>query len=277
MTSVPKIGVALGGGGVKGLAHVPLLKLLDRLSLKPCAIAGTSIGAIVGALYAYGLSGEDIEQRILAHTLSKGGLSKEIFSKRKALSKWFRVFSFSKDKAAWLSADGIFTQLFPELQEITFDTLATPLSVVATDFHNGEEVLLNQGNVLEAVRASMAVPGIFAPVRKNAKLLVDGGLVNNLPTKHLYPHAEFIIASDVISLVNEPLLRPNHMISGALALMLSQSTNHNLKAYPAHILVRPNTSNIDAFDLHKIHEARLRGEAEMPALEKRLREQFDLD
>jgi len=107
------IGVALSGGGVKGLAHIGLLKKLDALQIKPDFIAGTSMGAIIGALYATGMSGQDIEDRVREHIVVKGTKPKQIYRNRKNLIKWAKIFSFSKQRGGFFAADGLFEQLPP--------------------------------------------------------------------------------------------------------------------------------------------------------------------
>ncbi len=265
-----KIGLALGGGGIKGLAHIALLKKLDELSIKPYKIAGTSIGAIIGALYACGLSGSQIEERIKNHIITKGENSKAIIKKRKALVKWLKVFSLSKEKRGLLQANGLFNHLFTEILETNFEELDIPFCAIATDYYSAKEVCIETGSLLEGVQASMAVPGVFPPVKKDGKTLIDGGVLNNLPCNHLSTHCDFIIASDVISLPTFEATEARHMLSGALSILLSKATETITSACPPQILFKPNTEDIDAFDFHKIEEVLIRGERAISEVESNL-------
>ena len=253
MNQQNKIGLVLGGGGIKGLAHIALLKRLDELNLRPDIIAGTSMGAIIGALYAGGLSGAEIESRVVNHIISKGDTGKSIYKKRKALLKWFKVFSYNSERGAFFKANGLFEYLFTEIVDTHFEQLAIPFIAVATDFYQGTEYPISTGSLLPAVQASMAVPGVFAPITHNGRLLVDGGATNNLPCNHVQPHVGITIASNVINLPQKQNPKTKHILSGALSVMLNQATQATLTEFPADIMFQPNTDGIEAFDFHKIN------------------------
>ncbi len=253
------LGLALGGGGVKGLGHIGLLKMLDQHGLRPDLIAGTSMGAIVAALYAHGLSGRDIEERVRAHIITRGERVRDIYGKRSKLMLWSRIFRLERNPGGLLAADGLFAHLFSELVDLNFEDLAMPLTVIATDFHTGEEYPIRSGPVLPAVRASIAVPGVFAPVRHQGRLLIDGGLVNNLPTSHVHD-SDFVIASNVITLPVSDTPKTLEVIDGAINIMVTHVTRQALAQFPADILVQVDSNGIDAFDFLKIEEALARGD-----------------
>ncbi len=253
-------GLALGGGGVKGLAHIALLKKLDEMGVKPTAISGTSMGAIIGALYAHGLSGLDIEERVRAHLFSRKESLKETYRRRKHLVKWLKVFKFEKGRGGFITADGLFEHLFDELIECDFTELNIPFTAVAADFHSANEVVLNSGQVLPAVQASMAVPGVFAPVMLNSRLLVDGGVVNNVPCSHIAQPGQLTIASDVISLSEVENPKASEVVSGAFSIMMRAATEQRFSQHPPDFVFRPDTKKIDAFDFHKIAKVLERGE-----------------
>ena len=253
------IGLALGGGGVKGLAHLALLKKLDQLGIQPTHIAGTSIGAILGALYACGITGAEIEERVKSHIISPGDNAKTVFKRRKHLIKWAKVFSREKSKGGFIAADGLFEHLFHEIVDRDFADLAIRFTAVATDFHTGAEVALKQGPLLPAVQASMAVPGVFAPVSLNGSLLVDGGLVNNVPISHLHD-CDFVIASDVFKLPRAVSPKTSEVVSGALSIMMSRQTQISLEKHPPDLLFEPDTLNINGFDFLKISQVLSQGD-----------------
>lgn len=255
----PTIGLCLGGGGIKGLAHLGLLKLLDKHSIRPTAISGTSMGAILGALYASGLSGEAIEERVRNHLIQPGESLKDIYNKRSQLLKWTRAFNFEKARGGIVGVDGLFEHLFHELIDLAFDDLDIPFTACCADLHSGEEIALSSGSVLLAVRASMAVPGIFTPVNFEQRALIDGGIVNNVPSRYI-AHCNLKIASDVISVYTPKKPKTLEIFNSALNIMIAQNTRYTLSEAPVDILLNIDTHDIDAFNVKKIHEALLRGD-----------------
>ncbi|MBX2857774.1 MAG: patatin-like phospholipase family protein [Cellvibrionaceae bacterium] len=272
--SQPRIGLALGGGGVKGLAHIAMLKVLDEFKITPSKIVGSSMGAILGALYASGLSGQAIEQRVKQHIILPGQAFKDIFQQRKHLLKWAKVFSFSQHRGGILAADGLFEHLFFELRDIDFKDLNLRFSAMATDYHTAEEVELDSGELLSAILASMAIPGVFAPVKRDQRLLIDGGTVNNLPCDRL-PDSDLRIASDVITLAPSREPKASQALIDAVSIVLTHNTRQRINACPPDLLFKPDTSGIDVFDFLKIREALARGEEEAETFRKRLRSVID--
>lgn len=162
-----KTGVALGSGGAKGLAHIAVLEYLDENGIRPDFMSGSSIGALIGALYA---AGNDNMRRFKNDLLK---LDRSVYM------KYFEpVFPVS----GLLNIDTLLEfvkKYIPE--DLEFTDLRVPLCVVATDYHTGKQVLFRSGNVLTAVRASISIPGIFLPLKMEDALLIDGGVANPLP------------------------------------------------------------------------------------------------
>jgi NTE family protein len=189
------IGLALGGGGARGLAHILVLEVLDAMGVRPARIAGTSIGAIYGAAYASGLSAAHIR----AHT-------EEVLSQRYELAR--RLFAARAEpvshllnllpiRTALLSAESLMDLLLPSRVAHDFSALTLPLEVVATDFYAQEPKVIGTGPLRPAIAASMALPAIFSPVVIDGRPLVDGGLVNPLPFDLLTGTVDLTIAVDV--------------------------------------------------------------------------------
>ena len=160
-----KIGVALGGGSARGFAHIGALSALERHGFAPDLIVGTSFGAIVGALYAAGLTPQEIAQT--ANSMRWRDLSK--------------VLDFGLHKAALFSGDKLESYLDELVEGRSFSDLERQLVVVATDLATGERVDLTSGPLARALRASASMPGVFSPVEMGGKFLVDGGLGSPLP------------------------------------------------------------------------------------------------
>jgi len=192
-----KIGVALGGGGAKGLAHVVILEALDEMGIKPAYVTGTSIGAVAGVIYCSGFSGKELREAISRLTISEEDSWKDVI-KKKQIFKWLDFISPQFDGTGLLKTEKFISFLFDEIKTKTFEELCIPLSVVASDFWSRDEVILSQGELIPAVQASMALPGVFPPVVLGGRVLIDGGAVNPVPFDILPSDCDFTIAIDVI-------------------------------------------------------------------------------
>lgn len=174
-----RLGLALGGGAARGLAHIGVLQALNESGLRISAIAGTSAGAIIGALYAGGLTPHQLAQ-LAQHTT------------------WAHLVRLTVPRRGLVDTRKLEDFINSLLRGKTFAQLDIPFACVATDLVSGEEVILREGNVAAAVRASASVPGIMVPVVRDGRLLVDGGVVNNVPvsvTRQL--GADVVVAVDV--------------------------------------------------------------------------------
>lgn len=192
----PSIGLALGSGGAGGLAHIAMLQVFDELELQPDRIAGTSIGAVIGGLYAAGLSAAEI--RTIFEEF--GGSSLDALSRLVQADSELpldQVVSFDLGSGGLLDSGGFLEFLAGKIDARTFDDLVIPLEVVATDYWSGESVVLRQGDLFTAIEASMAVPGLFSPVRQGEQLLIDGGSSRPLPFDLLKERHDLVIAIDV--------------------------------------------------------------------------------
>lgn len=217
----PKVGVVLGGGGAKGAAHIGVLKYLEEVGIPIDYVAGTSMGSIIGGLYAMGYSPDELAQLIadmdwgqyVGNSLDRSAMSEEVRQRNSTLLVNI-PFSFKgllgkKDNnlvsfmpSAYVNNTSLIN-LFNNLcvgyqKEMDFNDLPIPFACVATDIRTGDEIDIRHGSVPTAMRASMAIPGVFAPVRMDGHLLVDGGLVNNFPADVLKEMgADIIIGVDV--------------------------------------------------------------------------------
>ncbi|TLX75260.1 patatin-like phospholipase family protein [Labilibacter sediminis] len=174
-----KIGIALSGGGARGIAHIGVLKALDEHLLTPCRLSGTSMGAIVGVLYAGGFSPDKIAEIL----------------KQEKIYKWFKVEWLS---AGFLSLAGVKELLLKYLKHDDFNRLEKPFSLGVSNLNTGKGEIINKGDHLtDWVIASASVPVVFTPVTINGHSYVDGGLFHNLPTESLIGECDYIIGSNV--------------------------------------------------------------------------------
>ena len=210
-TSRPKIGLVLSGGGAKGLAHIRILQVLDSLGIVPDYIAGTSMGSVVGGLYAAGYSAHSVDSiarsidwsYMFSNNLSFDQINIE---EKDEFGRYIYELPLEglKPKLPLGLVEGqhieeLFTELFFPVHNVTdFRKLPTPFICIASDILKGEAVVLKRGSLAKAVRASMSIPTVFNPVRIDGKLLVDGGLYSNLPVSYCRAMgADYIIGVDV--------------------------------------------------------------------------------
>lgn len=195
--------LALGAGGATGLAHVAVLEVLDAQGARPARIAGSSIGAVVGALYASGLSGAEIRDLVLESFSAPDEQSLEEFLTEEAL-RWAELVEVELGDGGLLSSDGVIAFLIEALGVQTFDGLSIPLAIVAGDLWSREQVVIDTGDLPSAIRASMALPGVFQAVQREGRTLIDGGTVNPVPFDLFGEECDYVIAVDVAGVRTPP-------------------------------------------------------------------------
>ena len=237
-----KIGLALGGGGARGLAHIGILKVLQREQIPIDVITGTSMGGIVGAMYAAGKSIDEIEAEAL---------------KRGDISHIFKLIDLRFLGSGLLGGRRIKKLLVQMLgAETTFADLQTPFAVVSVDYNSGREVVLKEGLLADAVRATMSVPGVFEPVELNDCNLLDGGVLNNVPVDVARDlGADKIIAVDVLPNFRlnvpgqEPIVPPlkakrtpkaYRQLWHVELVMIAALTDFRLKEARPDVIIRPD-------------------------------------
>lgn len=192
----PKIGIALGAGGANGLAHILLLEVLDEMKITPYCIAGSSIGSIIGALYAAGMSGRQIRQLVEQFIITPDERLQEELVNKDTL-RWLEFIEVELGHGGILSSEGFIAYLYDALQHDAFEKLKMPLKIVAADLWQREQVIFEKGSLLPAIKASMAIPGVFEPVTYQDRVLVDGGTVNPVPYDLLTAECDIVIGIDV--------------------------------------------------------------------------------
>jgi NTE family protein len=250
-----KFGLALGGGGARGFAHVTMLEALDELGIAPCVIAGTSIGSLIGAAYASGMSGAAIR-----------AYCEELFHKRteilkRLFSRWNGGLSVFKNNgnggASTFSGENILKALLPETLPENFEGLKTPLLAVATDFYAQCQYIIERGPLIPAIAASSALPGVLRPIELDGRVLVDGGFVNPVPFDLLMPRADIVAAIDVTAGVQQSRGKMPSLIEsiiGSNQITLRSVLREKLKAQAPDILIRPEIGGFRVLDFYKIEE-----------------------
>lgn len=252
----PTIGLALGGGGARGLAHLVVIEAFEELGLKPAAIAGTSIGAIFGAAYASGLSAREIRAETEEALTRRFSLVRDLFAARAPrLTQFLNLFSV---RSALLDPNALLDLVLPSSVARDFDQLDVPLQIVATDFYNQEPVVFSSGPLRPAVAASMALPMVFQPVMHEGRALIDGGLVNPLPFDLLIGKVDVVVAIDVAG-APTPAANRDHP-TGVEALIASPFIfertiiREKLKSVQPDIYVEGGTSRFQVLDFLRLDE-----------------------
>jgi NTE family protein len=270
-----KIGLALGGGGAKGFAHIGVIRALEEMNIRAEIITGTSMGGLLGAMYAAGLSADRIEAIVRSTGLT-------ILAAREPS----RLGLFGKSKIKRVLQD--------VLGDVTFDRLDRKLAMVAVDLESEAEVILDSGRVVDAVLATTAFPGVFAPQVLGGRYLIDGGALNNVPFDVARQMgADWVIASNVSahrgpvfqnplltgsgaeSWVRQLLLRsgamtPWEVVERTLAIMLDGRLQDKLAACPPDVMLCPEVGHVGLFDVGQLDSCLAAGRAAVRAHEAEL-------
>lgn len=193
----PRIGLALGGGGARGIAHIAMIEVFDELGLKPAVIAGTSMGALIGAAYASGLEARAIRdhaERVLA---SKVELTRLLFHPGEGHG-FFDLIEFKLFGPMMMNGEALARVVLPPGVADFVEATAIPLKIIATDFYGRREVLIENGPMGTAVAASIAIPGVISGPTIDGRVMVDGGITNPVPFDHVQAASDVVVAIDVI-------------------------------------------------------------------------------
>jgi NTE family protein len=244
--------LALGGGGARGLAHISVLEALDELGVKPAAIAGTSIGALIGAAYAAGMRGKDIRRYVIALAHNPGEITRRLIAAR--AGRLADLFAGAFGQATQLDAEKFCAQFLPEAVPPDFSALRIPLTVMATDLHRRQEAAFSSGALQPALASSIAIPGLFRPVALGGCILVDGGATNPLPFDQLRERADVTVAVDVFGM---PDMERNDIPSAwesmftTLQIMGSTIVAAKHRHSAPDLVIRPNVAIFRTLDFYQ--------------------------
>jgi NTE family protein len=244
--------LALGSGGARGLAHVAVIEALDDMGAKPVAIAGTSIGALIGAAYAAGMSGKDIRHHVLAIAHNPRDTRRRLLAAR--AGRITDLLSGAFSQATQMDAEKFCAQFLPDAVPADFSALAIPLIVMATDLHRRQEAALSAGPLRAALAASTAFPGLFRPVDIDGRVMVDGGATNPLPFDQLFGRADVIVAVDVFgAAAPERSDMPGawESVFTTLNIMGSTIVAAKHKHRPPDLVLRPNVTIFRTLDFYQ--------------------------
>ncbi len=240
-----RIGLALGGGAARGFAHIGVIKVLESHGIQPDVITGTSAGSVIGALYAYGFSGQQLNDLALKMNQAE-------------ISDW--ALPFLGEYGGVIKGEALQNYVNRMLRNTPIEQLPRPLGIVATELQTGSPVVFRRGNTGMAVRASSSVPGVFQPVRIAGKDYVDGGLVAPVPVRFAREMgADFVIAVDIST-------RPaEQKVSGSVGVLLQTTAimGQSIKEQElagADVVIAPAMPEVRSTDFTARHGAILAGE-----------------
>ena len=263
-----KIGLVLGGGGARGLGHIGVLKALKKHSIPIHMVAGTSIGAVIGAMYAATLDPHWIENKfkefIDSEAYKRIGLHRlvptsqpnsSIFQTAATYMKNQIIINLANDRLGILKQERLSEIIEFLLPVKTFEELKIPFSCLAVDLNSGEDVVFNSGNLIEAIVASSAIPGYIPPIEKDGMLLTDGAVSCPVPVKTVRKMgADFRISVDVGLNHFEPLENPNLLQVLGRAEQITSIRLGEVKSEKADITIRPDTMNVFWAEFDKIDQ-----------------------
>jgi NTE family protein len=248
----PSFAVAFGGGGARGLAHIHVIEALDELGIRPRAIAGSSIGAIMGAGMAAGMKGAEIHDYSRSILGRRAEVAARMWRARpgtlsEIVQGGLRVSQFNIER--------ILQSFLPEQIPGTFAELGIPLRVSTTDYFGHCMHVCEDGDLVSALAASAALPAVFKPVHRDGRLLIDGGIYNPVPFDLVLGKADIVIAIDVVGAPSEAARKkPNSidLMFGASQLMMQSIIANKLQQMQPDILLQPPVSRFRVLDFLKV-------------------------
>lgn len=251
-SSAPSVALALGGGGARGIAHIHVLEGLDELGIQPTAISGSSVGAMIGAAYASGMSGREVREYVVETFGNRGKFLTKLW--RELPTSVGEFVSRGWPKIGELDAERVLRTFMPSQLPLHLEDLKIPLTITTTDFYGQRGLNITRGSLNNAVAASIAIPAVFKPVKVNGVICIDGGIANPVPFDQLYDEADILLAIDV---VGSPKGNPGDVPSrvealfGASQLMMQTTTSMKMIIRPPEILLRPEVSSYRMHDFFK--------------------------
>ena len=275
LPSHPPFSLALGGGGARGLAHIVVLEALDELGVKPDFIAGCSIGAMMGAAYASGLTGRDLREHTEAVLGNRVETAKLLMAR--GAGGLTSLFDFNPFRAAFIDGDALLDIVLPRGVADDFRDLEIPTILITTDFYQRSEFVIDSGPLRPAIAASIALPALILPRIEGDQVLVDGGLVNPLPVDRLQGKADISVAVDVTGNTTAPGSGAPSTIEamyGAVQIMQHVITKARLKEYPVDVLIKPDVARFRVLDFFKVREVLRASEPVKDELKSKLEAAF---
>jgi NTE family protein len=267
----PRIALALGAGGARGLAHISALKALEEMGMRPALIIGASIGAIIGACAASGMGADAIADHASRIFKDRARVIALLLEAR--VGRIADLISGKLGNPVLVDGERILDLFWPREVPDRFEALALPFIAVATDYHLRSEVRLSSGPLTPAVAASMAIPGLVKPVMLDGAVLIDGGAANPLPYDDLPGEMDLVVACDVgggVHVSERRAPEPIEAMIGASQILMSRLVARMVEARPPDILIRPAVDGFGGLDFFKAKDILAASEPAKEELKRKL-------
>ncbi|CAN7296161.1 patatin-like phospholipase family protein [Bosea sp. LjRoot90] len=250
--SGPELVLVLGSGGARGLSHIPVLEALDELGLKPALIAGSSMGAIVGAAYAAGLSGRDLRAHVEVSFRDRARVIARLLEAR--VGKIADLWRGGLGNPVLIDGERLLDLFWPQVVPDRFEELGIPFLCVATDYHLHDEVIIGSGPLTPAVAASLAIPGLIRPVTIGGRVLIDGGAINPLPYDRLLAPGRLVLAVDTsapATVSDSRVPEPLEAMVGVSQILTRALVQRMIERQPPGILIRAGGEGFGGLDFFR--------------------------
>ncbi|WP_306119474.1 MULTISPECIES: patatin-like phospholipase family protein [unclassified Roseitalea] len=250
----PTVAIAFGGGGARGYAHIHIIEVLDEMGVRPVAITGSSIGAVMGAAMASGMTGRQIRDYTVSLARNRGDVVGRFWQTRPSRMRelvdgGFRFGQFNIERM-------LHTFLPPQMAH-SFEELKIPTGIVATDYYGHRQTVFTSGDLFSAMAASAAIPAVFKAVVRDGRIYVDGGIFNPVPYDHLVGRADIIVGIDVVGAPQGDPSKPPTTIEclfGTSQLMNQSMIQLKLMVEPPDVFIRPPVSRFRVLDFLKAEQ-----------------------
>ena len=254
--TMPLLGIALGGGGVRGAAHVGVLQEIDSAGIKIDRIAGVSAGAVIGCLYAYSLDGKWVEDHfrniwssqslsgLTSKTLFDNGSTKSFVGGIKRTLTDYVIALISLHRNSLIKSDQLREILELLIPVNNFDQLKIPLKIISTDIASGKDVISEEGNLIDALIKSCSIPGIMEPVIEGKRVIVDGGVSMPIPISPLLESCDVTVAVDIGIYKFDNLKNPNAKSIKTRSDIITSNRLKLKQVSDADLVIRPDTKGL---------------------------------
>jgi NTE family protein len=266
-----RIGLALGGGGARGLAHIALLEVFDEMGIVPSVIAGCSMGALVGACYAGGMSAKDLRAHAEALLNNRVDFARYVFGARK--TRPLELLSLKGLASMHLDGERLADLGLPDYLPRNIEETRIPLKIVACDYERMEEAVLTAGPLARAVGASIAIPGLIAAPHIDGRIHVDGGVVNPVPFDHVRDGVDLVVAIDVTGRprpADSGKLSNMDLAIGSMLIMFNRLAELKRALSPPDIYVTPKVDQFGSGDFFRVRDILAAAEPAKDELKRKL-------
>lgn len=267
----PRIGLALGGGGARGLAHIAMLEVFDEMGIAPSVIAGCSMGALVGACYAAGMSGQELRAHAMQLLSNRVDFARYVFGARRV--RPYELLSLKGAASLHLSGERLADIAMPDHLPRNIEDTRIPLKIITCDYERMEEAVLTKGPLTRSVGASIAIPGLIAAPQINGRVHVDGGVVNPVPFDRVREGVDLVVAIDVTGRpphANEGRASNLDMAVGSLLIMFNRMAELKRALSPPDVYLVPEVDRFGAMDFFRVKDILAAAEPAKEELRRRL-------